>query len=243
MGLPADTAFNLVWDFSNFQWYMVPFLLVVIYMISKEVQKENWSAILAAIAFWLMDWVNELWNAVIYHFKGAPFWSTPGVPIAPGVYAPNSSLVILVGLNIEITFMFLMMGFVSTKMFKGTIQEELRISDSAEQKLYRRKRITNRILIILSMAALCVIVEIILNLIGILVWEWNGAGSQPNLWSISNPILIYIIGYLPFWGMSALIYDMKKRWLQVVIVGTMSIIVIIAFVTMAFLGWLAPPII
>ena len=241
MGLPSsDTALGLVWDLSNFQWIMIPILVIVIYMIAKEVQKENWSALLAALAFWFMDWINELWNAVVYRFTGAAFWSTPGVQIAPGVWEPNSSLVILVGLNIEIVFMFFMTGIVSTKMFKGTIQEELAIENLGERKVFRKKRLINRIVIVFSMTALCIIIEIVLNLIGVLVWEWNGsiASGLPNIWSATNPILIYLIGYLHFWTISAIVYDCKRRWVQIAIVGTEFLIVVIAFVTMGSLGWL-----
>ena len=243
MGLPSsDTALGLVWDFSNFQWYMIPFLVILIYMIAKEIQKENWSALLAALAFWLMDWINELWNAVVYRFTGAAFWSTPGVlqEINPGVfdYVPNSSLVILVGLNIEIVFMFFMTGIVSTKMFKGTIQEEFAIEDLGERKAFRKKRLTNRIVIVFSMTALCIIIEILLNWIGILVWEWNGTSGLPNIWSWTNPILIYLIGYLHFWTISAIVYDCKRRWVQLTIVGTEFLIVVVAFITMGSLGWL-----
>ena len=103
MGLPSITAYNLVWDISNFQWYMIPFLLVLIYMIAKETQKENWSALLAASAFWLMDFINELWNAIVFQETGAAFWSTPGAyQPDTGLWVPNSSFVVLVGWNIEI---------------------------------------------------------------------------------------------------------------------------------------------
>ena len=102
MGDPSHIAQSLLWDFSNFQWTMIPILVIVIYMIAKEVQKENWSALLAALAFWLMDWINELWNVAVYWTTGAAFWSTPGAEIAPGIYEPNSSLVIFVGLNIGV---------------------------------------------------------------------------------------------------------------------------------------------
>jgi len=220
-------------DFSNFKWYMIPFLLIIIYMISKEIRKQNWSALLAALAFWLMDLFNEIWNALIYHFTNfAPFWSTPPTILSPGNYVPNSSLIILIGLNIEICFMFLIMGLVSTKMFKGTIQEEFRIEDPVEQREYRRKRIKNRLIVIFSMASLCVIVEIFLNLIGILVWEWE------FLWSIKNPVLIYLIGYLPFWGISAVIYDMRKRWMQILTVSSMFVVIITCMVVFILLGWI-----
>jgi hypothetical protein len=244
MGLPgSDQAFELVWDFSNFQWYMIPFLLVLIYMIAKEIQKENWSALLAAGAFWLMDFINELWNAIVYKETGAAFWSTPGARVAPGVneWVPNSSLVVLVGWNIEIIFMFFMMGIVSTKMFKGTIQEELTL-EGLEQKAYRKKRLINRLVMVFSMTALCVIVEIILNLIGVLIWEWDGTTPGfPNIWSVRNPILIYLIGYLHFWTISAIVYDCKRRWVQFAIVGGMAVIAFGTFITLATIpGYLAP---
>ena len=75
----AQDALDILRDPSNFQWYVIPFLLVVIYIYAKEAEKKNWNGILAALAFWGMDWFNEIWNALIYHgTKYSAFWVTPG---------------------------------------------------------------------------------------------------------------------------------------------------------------------
>ena len=53
-----------------------------------------------------MDWINEVANALVLHFTDrAAVWTTTG----------DTSFQILVGLNIEISFMFLIYGIVFVK--------------------------------------------------------------------------------------------------------------------------------
>ncbi|MGO4456529.1 hypothetical protein AB4039_04235 [Streptomyces sp. M-16] len=55
-----------------------------------------------------MDWFNEIWNAPVLHFTGrAPVWGAPG---------GDSAYLILIGLNIEICFMFSVLGVVAAKL-------------------------------------------------------------------------------------------------------------------------------
>ncbi len=177
---------------------------------------------------------------MIYHYTGAAFWSTPGTRIAPGVWEPNSSLVVLVGWNIEIVFMFFMMGIVSTKMFKGTIQEELAIENLEEQKAYRKKRITK------STSNGFLDDSVMYYCRNNTKFDWIidlGVGWNcrlPNIWSKTNPILIYLIGYLHFWTISAIVYDCKRRWVQFTIVGGMAVLTFGTFITLGAIGWLAP---
>jgi hypothetical protein len=46
-----------------FDWSTVTLLALVVYVYSVEVERANWDAVLAGIAFWLMDWANEIVNA------------------------------------------------------------------------------------------------------------------------------------------------------------------------------------
>ena len=86
---------------SNFEWYLIPLLLIIIYIYHNEARQKNWSSIFAGLALWGCDWFNEIWNALVFHFtQYAPVWGTPG----------KSAYIILIGLNIEITMMFLLMG-------------------------------------------------------------------------------------------------------------------------------------
>jgi len=108
MAESAAKALALLRDGSHFQWYVIPLLLLVMYVYASEVERRNWSLVLAGLALWLMDWFNEIWNGLVFHFTGfAPVWGTPG---------NGSSLVILIGLNIEICFMFALMGIVMCKL-------------------------------------------------------------------------------------------------------------------------------
>jgi len=103
----AAQAQALVRDSSHFQWYVIPLLLLVIHAYGEQAAEKRWSVVLAGIAFWLMDWVNEIWNGLLFHFSGfAPAWGTPG----------GSAYVILIGLNIEISFMFAIMGLYAVRL-------------------------------------------------------------------------------------------------------------------------------
>ncbi len=56
----AARALALLRDGSHFQWYVIPLLLLVMYVYANEVERRNWSLVLAGLAFWLMDWFNEI---------------------------------------------------------------------------------------------------------------------------------------------------------------------------------------
>ncbi len=100
-------ALSILRDGSQFQWYVIPMLAFVFYVYTVEAEKRNWNLILAGLAFWGMDWFNEIWNSLVLRFTGyAPVWGAPG----------KTAFLILVGLNIEIMFMFAVSGIIWTKM-------------------------------------------------------------------------------------------------------------------------------
>ena len=99
----ASTAFSILRDGSTFQWYVIPFLAFIFYVYTVEVQKMEWSLVLAGLAFWGMDWINEIINSLVFHFTNyAPIWGAPG----------DTAYLILIGLNIEIMFMFAVSGII-----------------------------------------------------------------------------------------------------------------------------------
>jgi hypothetical protein len=76
---------------GHFSWSTVTLLALVVYVYAVEVERRNWSAILAGAAFWLMDWFNEIVNALVLHADGnAALWTVTG----------TTSYVILIGLTI-----------------------------------------------------------------------------------------------------------------------------------------------
>lgn len=102
----ALEALSRLRDGSNFQWYVIPLLAFVFYVYTIEAEKRNWNLILAGLAFWGADWLNEIINGLVLRGTGyAPIWAEPG----PTAY------LILVGLNIETMFMFAVAGIIWTK--------------------------------------------------------------------------------------------------------------------------------
>lgn len=67
--MPTKSAFqalSILRDPSQFQWYVIIFFLIVLYIYFVEVSKKNWSRVFAGLALWGMDWFNEIWNALFF---------------------------------------------------------------------------------------------------------------------------------------------------------------------------------
>lgn len=204
MSESAKQALSILRDPSYFQWYIIPLLMIVVYVISVEVERKNWSVLLGGLAFWGMDWFNEIWNSLVFHFtQYAPVWGAPSA---------KTSYLILIGLNIEITFMFLIAGIAFAKMLP-------------KDKHMKILGIPNRWIMGAVNCALFVIVEIILNSIGVLSWEYPW--WQPNF-----PFILYIIGYVPFFAACYWVHDMdsiKKKLTAVGIILGVDIAALIIF--------------
>jgi hypothetical protein len=211
MAESAGKALALLRDGSHFQWYVIPFLLIVMYIYANEVERKNWSMVLAGLSFWLMDWFNEIWNGLVFHFTGfAPVWGTPG---------NGSSLVLLIGLNIEICFMFAIMGIVMCKMLPS-------------DKKLKVLGIPNRWVYAVVGSILAVAIECLLNWVGALTWEYKW-------WSLGAPWLIWLIGYMPFFLVCFWVFDMKtikSKLITVCTIGAIDIISIILF--MCIFKWI-----
>lgn len=206
----AKQSLKILRTTSNFQWYIIPILIIVIYIYAVEVEKRNWNVLLAGLAFWGMDWFNEIWNSLVFHFSGyAPVWGAP----------TKSAYLILIGLNIEITFMFLVAGIACAKMLP-------------KHKKKKILGIPNRYFLVVFNSILFVIVEIILNKIGVLTWEYSW-------WQSYCPWLILLIGYMPFITMCYLVHDMKTIKSKLITVGTIFAVDIIGLIVFgAILKWI-----
>src|SRR5689334_17041406 len=100
-------AERLVRDPSLFKWYAIPLLAFVIYAYATEVERGRLDIVAAGLAVWAADWFNEIVNALVLQASNrAPLWATTG----PTAYQ------FLVGLNVEISFMFALAGIVYAKL-------------------------------------------------------------------------------------------------------------------------------
>ena len=186
----AQRALSILRDGSQFQWHVIPFLLLILYVYANEIEHKNWNVVFAGLALWGMDWFNEIWNALVFHFtQYAPVWAAPG----------RTAFSILIGLNIEICFMFAIMGIVVAKTLPA----------NPETKILG---VPNRWFIAVAAAVFSVIVELFLNAAGQLTWDYWW-------WNVRTPWLIFLFGYLTFFVVAFWVHDMPTIRQKVVTVA------------------------
>src|SRR3990172_3095849 len=165
----ASQALSILRNPDTFQWYVIPLFALILYVYAVEVERRNWNLVFAGLAFWGMDWFNEIWNGLVFHFSQyAPVWGAPG----------KTAFLILIGLNIEICFMFAIAGITVSKTLPA-------------RKDARILGIPNRLFIAIAGSVFCVVVELFLNRVDALTWDYTW-------WNVRAPWLIFLIGYLPF---------------------------------------------
>jgi hypothetical protein len=211
--MPTESALQaqeFLRDGSMFQWYIIPLFALVVYVYAVEVERRNWDLFFAGLAFWGMDWFNELWNSLVFHFTNhAPVWGAPG----------QTAYLILIGLNIEITFMFAIAGIAFGKMLPS-------------DKKMRILGLPNRLLFAIVGSVFCVFVEILLNSVGALTWDYSW-------WSMGAPWLIFLIGYLPFFLVSFWVHDMESIRSKAITVGAIFAVDLVAILIFGLiLGWI-----
>ncbi|HSW14956.1 MAG TPA: hypothetical protein VLI06_19070 [Solimonas sp.] len=211
--LPADSAaraLSILRDPAQFKWYVIPLLLLTVYVYAQQVHERRWPVVLGGLAFWLMDWINEIWNALVFHFSQfAPVWGAPG----------DTAFLILIGLNIEICLMFAVFGVTAVLLLP------------ADPKL-KVFGINNRLLAAVLNSIAAVAVECWLNVAGALTWEYR-------YWNTHFPYLVFLIGYLPFFLVAYWVHDLPTTRQQLRVVGTLGGIVVGSLLVFgALLGWI-----
>jgi len=206
----AQQALEILRDPGQFQWYVISLLAIVMLVYSNEIHKGRWNAVFAGLAFWGADWLNEIANSIFFHLNGhAPLWGTPG----------DTAFLILIGLNIEIMFMFAIAGIAWAKMLPA-------------DRSVKILGLPNRWFIALAGSAFCVFVEILLNRIDALTWDWPW-------WSASAPWLIFVFGYLWFFAAAFWVHDMDDRRRQARAVGALwGTAALLVLIFGAGLGWI-----
>jgi hypothetical protein len=186
----AQEALSILRDGSVFQWYAIPLFAFVVYVYAVEIERQNWSLVFAGLAFWGMDWFNEIWNGLVFHFTNyAPVWGAPA----------KTAYLILIGLNIEICFMFAIAGVVFSKMLP-------------KDKTIKVLGIPNRWFFSIAWAAFCVFVEVLLNQVNALTWDYSW-------WNARVPWLIFVVGYLYFFLVASWVFDMESVKKKITTVG------------------------
>jgi len=186
----ASQAMAILRNPATFQWYVITLFALTVYVYAAEVERRNWSLVFAGLAFWGMDWFNEIWNGLVFHFTNyAPVWGAPG----------QTAYLLLIGLNIEICFMFAIAGVAFCKMLPA-------------DKSLKILGLPNRLVFAILGSIFCVIVELLFNAAGALTWDYSW-------WNVGAPWLIFLIGYLPFFLVSFWVFDMESVRKKAITVG------------------------
>ncbi len=193
-----------------FHWSTVTLLALVVYVYAVEIERRNWDAVLAGLAFWLMDWVNELINALVLHFDGhAALWTVTG----------TSSYVILIGLNVEISLFFAINGVIFSKLLPPDPRTRI-------------LGVPNRWALAIGLSLVSVGVELLLHADGVFHWYYWW-------WNVATFPVIVVLGYLTFYVVAFTVHDMPRRRSQLIAVGALAALDLLAGIVFGpALGWL-----
>jgi hypothetical protein len=201
--------------FSTLKWYVIPLLLVVVYIYTKEIKESratgNWDPILAGLVLFGCDFFNESWNGWVFHLsERSAVWTTPG----PTAYR------VFVGWNIEIIFAFALFGLI---YYHSLLPDK-------ESKILG---IPNRWFFAVFFAVLAVIIEVILNAGDHLVWEYSWwKFTWGGIW------LIFLLGYFYWFAAINVMLSLKSMKNKIIFIGAIwALPVILNVIGLGILGW------
>jgi len=211
----SQMALDGLRDLSTLKWYVIPLLAVVFYIYTVEIKKArmtgNWNAIYAGLTLLGVDFFNETWNGWVFHFsRRSAFWTTPG----------ETALRTMMGWNIEIMFMFAIAGII----YYNTL------SENKEEKILG---LPDRWFWAIGYSAFCVFVECLLNMGGLLIWEypwWNR-----TFWGVW---LIFFFGYFHFYVAIIVVLSLKSDKRKIAAISSVYALAIAMNVWgLGIMGW------
>ena len=152
----TQMALSILRKWDNFQWIIIPVLVIVLYIYFGELAKKNFRGVAAGLSLYMIHWFYEILNALIQHFSGHALWTVP----------TGTSFLLLVGVGIEISLMFSIAGLAASKL----------LLDDPQAKVMG---INNRLFFGTANAALASILEIFLAKTPAFIWvyPWWGAST------------------------------------------------------------------
>ncbi len=209
----TQDAYAILRSPSLYQWYIVPLIVLIIYIYSLEVKKNNWNRVLCGISFCCCEFIWEMFNALVGYFSGyAALW----------VCSTQTAYMITIGLTIEIEFFF--------AIFPLIIFNFLDAVDKDKNWKILGLEINNRRIIPLLLGLACVFVEIMLNRWGALIWEWWW-------WNWNFPFLQIVAYSAPIY-LIAWVYDNKDVKFYRKATPIIVALTIVLFIFLSSLGWI-----
>ena len=201
----TQMALSILRKGDNFQWYVITLLALVVYVYTNEVAKKNWKGIAAGLALYSVHWFYEILNALIQHFSGHALWTIP----------TGTAFLLLVGVGIELSFMFSIAGLALSKLLPA--DTNLKILG-----------VNNRLLFAVGNAAFFSIVEIFLAKTPTFAWVYPWWGAFP----------VFVTVYIPFFLAAFYCHDWKPKT-QITFIGSVAAVDVLALIVFAgILKWI-----
>jgi hypothetical protein len=201
----TDMALSILRTGDPFQWYIITLLALTVYVYVNEISKKNWKNIAAGLSLYMVHWFVEIVNALIQHFSGHALWTVPA----------GTAFLILVGVGVEISFMFSIAGLIFSKL----------LPEDPHQKILG---INNRLAFTIGNAAFFSIFEIFLVKTPTFVWVYPWWGAFP----------VFITVYVPFFAAAFYAYDWKPRT-QIIFISSLFVINALSLIVFAgILHWI-----
>jgi hypothetical protein len=206
----AQAALAQLRDPTMYSWHVPFFLLVVMYFYATEIGAGRWDRVAAGLALWLADWINEIVNSFILHWTGVhALWIETG----------PTAFQLLVGLNIETSMLFLVMGLVYARLLPA--DRSARIAGMNARWFWA-----------LNLSVFAVVTEIVLNAWGVLNWHWW-------FWNVPWGLpLILGFGYLWFFIAAAQAHDAVTHAARWRFVGGLAAIALVLGAIGTAGGWI-----
>jgi hypothetical protein len=163
----TQQALELLRNTANFQWYVIPFLALVMYVYANEFSKKNYKVIAAGLALYGVHWFYEILNALIQKFSGHALWTVP----------TGTSYLLLIGVGIELSLMFSVAGLVMSKF----------LPEDPKKKILG---INNRVFFAVMNAAMFSIIEIFLATTPAFHWVYPWWGAIPVFITVYIPFFL-----------------------------------------------------
>ena len=201
----TQQALSILRSGENFHWYVITLLALTIYVYTNEISKGNWKGVAAGLSLYAVHWLAEIINSLIQYFSGHALWTVP----------TGTAFLILIGVGVELSFMFSIAGVVLSKL----------LPEDPKLKIFG---INNRLLFAIGNAAFFSIFEIFLVMTPAFAWVYPWWGALP----------VFITVYIPFFLAAFYVYDWPPRR-QIRFIGAVfAIDIVMLVVFVGFLKWI-----
>jgi hypothetical protein len=163
LGNPEVTAqaLHILRKGDHFHWYVITLLALVVYVYANEITKKNWRGVAAGLTLYMVHWFYEIVNALIQHFTGHALWTIP----------TGTAFLLLVGVGIELSFMFSIAGLVLSKL----------LPEDPQKRIFG---VRNRVIFVLGNAAFFAGVEKLLVKTPVFAWVYPWWGALPVFFTV-----------------------------------------------------------